>query len=199
MMLIDLMRHGETQMPGRLLGRTDPPLSEAGWRQMERQTAGRSWDIVVASPRQRAQVGAARVAAEHGRTLCVDADWAELDFGAWDGRLVADVRADPATADAFGAFYASPDAAAPPGGEGWSALMDRVARALDRVLAEPAASTALVVTHAGPMRAALALTCAIPFANLWAFSIKPGTRITLRAGRDKTAGLWGEIVEVVQP
>jgi alpha-ribazole phosphatase len=199
MMLIDLMRHGETRTPGRLLGRTDPPLSEAGWRQLERQTAGRSWDVVVASPRQRAEAGGARVAAERGKPLHVDADWAELDFGVWDGRLLADVRADPATADAFTAFYASPDAAAPPGGESWSALIDRVARALDRLLADPAASTALVVTHAGPMRAALALTCAIPFANLWAFSIKPGTRITLRAGRDKTAGLWGEIVEVVQP
>jgi hypothetical protein len=49
------------------------------------------------------------------------------------------------------------------------------------------------------MRAAIALSCAIPFANLWAFCIKPGTRITLRAGRDKTSGLWGEIVEVAQP
>ncbi len=85
-MLIDLLRHGETQMPGRLLGRTDPPLSEAGWRQMERQTAGRSWDVVVASPRRRTEAGAARVAAERGRTLRIDADWAELDFGAWDGR-----------------------------------------------------------------------------------------------------------------
>ena len=57
----------------------------------------------------------------------------------------------------------------------------------------------LVITHAGPMRAALALACGIPFANLWAFKIDPGTRITLRAGRDPGAGLWGEIVEVVQP
>jgi alpha-ribazole phosphatase len=166
---------------------------------MERQTAGRSWDVVIASPRRRAEAGAARVAAERGRSLRVDADWAELDFGAWDGRLPADVRTDPKGADAFAAFYASPDAAAPPGGESWSDLVARVARALDRVLAEPPASTALVVTHAGPMRASHAHTCANPFANLWAFSIKPGTRITLRAGRDKTAGLWGEIVEVVQP
>ena len=77
--------------------------------------------------------------------------------------------------------------------------MARVARALDRILSVPAASGTLVITHAGPMRAALALTCAIPFANLWTFSIKPGTRITLRAGHDKTGALWGEIVEVVQP
>ena len=58
----------------------------------------------------------------------------------------------------------------------------------------------LVVTHAGPMRAALALACGLPFANLWAFKIDPGTRITLR-GRPRSTGgsLWGEIVEVVQP
>jgi alpha-ribazole phosphatase len=199
MMLIDLLRHGETRTPGRLLGRTDPPLSEEGRRQLERQTAGRSWDIVVASPRQRAKTPGARVAEERGMALRVDADWAELDFGDWDGRPLADVRADPDAAEALTAFYASPDALAPPGGESWSALMGRVARALDRLLADPAACTALVVTHAGPMRAALALTCAIPFANLWAFSIEPGTRIRLRAGRDKTSGLWGEIVEIAQP
>ena len=40
MTLIDLLRHGETETPGRLLGRSDPPLSEQGWRQFERQTAG---------------------------------------------------------------------------------------------------------------------------------------------------------------
>jgi alpha-ribazole phosphatase len=199
MMLIDLIRHGETRTPGRLLGRTDPPLSEAGWLQFERQTAGRFWDVLVASPRQRAEAGGARAAAERGKTLRVDADWAELDFGDWDGRLLAELRADPSTVAAFTAFYASPDAPAPPGGESWEALTGRVARALDRLLAGPATSTALVVTHAGPMRAAIALSCAIPFANLWAFSIKPGTRVTLRAGRDKTAGLWGEIVEVAQP
>jgi alpha-ribazole phosphatase len=49
------------------------------------------------------------------------------------------------------------------------------------------------------MRAALALACGLPFANLWAFTINPATRITLRAGRDDHAGLWGEIVEIVQP
>jgi alpha-ribazole phosphatase len=199
MMLIDLVRHGETETPGRLLGRTDPPLSDAGWRQMQQQSAGRPFDVLVASPRGRAEAPARRIAAERAVPLRIDADWAELDFGAWDGREIAQMQAGPDTAAAYAAFYASADAAAPPGGESWSALMERVARALDRVLAAPAASATLIITHAGPMRAALALTCAIPFANLWTFSIKPGTRITLRAGRDRTGALWGEIVEVVQP
>jgi len=39
MMLIDLLRHGETTTPGRLLGRTDPALSATGWGQFARQTA----------------------------------------------------------------------------------------------------------------------------------------------------------------
>jgi hypothetical protein len=29
--------------------------------------------------------------------------------------------------------------------------------------------------------------------------IDPGTRITLRAGRDVAGSVWGEIVEIVQP
>ena len=66
-------------------------------------------------------------------------------------------------------------------------------------LAEAAGGRVLVITHAGPMRAALALACGLPFANLWAFKIDPGTRITLAAGRDPGGSLWGEIVEVVQP
>lgn len=198
MTLIDLVRHGETETPGRLIGRTDPPLSEAGWRQIERQAAGRTWDLVVTSPRRRAQKAAMRLGAARGIQVRVDDDWAELDFGAWDGRVLADMQAEPATAAALAAFYASADAAGPPGGETWSDLKERVARAIDRVLAVPPGATVLVVTHAGPMRAAVALACAIPFANLWTFSIAPGTRISLRAGRDAQAGLWGEIVEVVQ-
>ena len=63
MMLIDLLRHGETETPGRLLGRTDPALSEAGWRQVERQTTNRNWDLIIASPRLRACADCRR----HGR------------------------------------------------------------------------------------------------------------------------------------
>ena len=198
MMLIDLLRHGETETPGRLLGRTDPPLSEHGWRQFERQTRGRTWDLIVASPRLRARAAAECLAGEAGVAWSIDDDWAEIDFGDWDGRELTALRADPATAAALAALYGSPDAPGAPGGESWHDLSARVSCAIDRLLATPA-ERLLVVTHAGPMRAALALACGLPFANLWAFTINPGTRITLRVGRDDHAGIWGEIVEIVQP
>ena len=197
--LLDLVRHGETLTPGRLIGCTDPPLSDRGRVQFARQVAGRSWDGIVASPRVRTRTSAEALAAERGIPLCIDDDWRELDFGDWDGRPLEELHADQATADAFAAFYRDADAPGAPGGESWRMLEARVARAIDRLLTPPVPQSVLVVTHGGPMRAAIAITCALPFANLWTFRIEPGTRITLRIGRDGRAGLWGEIVEVVQP
>ena len=199
MILIDLTRHGETETPGRLLGRTDPALSENGWRQVERQTANRTWDLIVGSPRRRARAAAERLAADRRVTLRFDDDWAELDFGDWDGRLITELRADLSTAEALDALYAAADAGSAPGGESWQDLIARVSDAIQRLLTEAAGGRVLVITHAGPMRAALSLACGLPFANLWAFKIDPGTRITLAVGRDPGGSLWGEIVEVVQP
>lgn len=197
--LLDLVRHGETVTPGHLIGRTDPPLSDRGAAQFSRQVAGRSWDGIIASPRLRTRTSAEALAAERGIALRIDDDWRELDFGDWDGRSLEELHADRTTAEAVAAFYRDADAPGAPGGEDWRMLEGRVARALGRLLTPPAPRSALVVTHGGPMRAAIAITCALPFANLWTFRIEPGTRITLRIGRDGRAGLWGEIVEVVQP
>ena len=197
--LVDLVRHGETVTPGRLIGRSDPALSEHGRAKFMRQAHGRNCDVIVSSPRQRALETARALGVERALPVRVDDDWAELDFGAWDGRLISELRAEDETAAAFTAFYRSADAAPAPGGESWRMLEARVAAALHRLLAEPTPERALIATHGGPIRAALSVVCAIPFANLWTFRIEPGTRITLRVGRDVQAGLWGEIVEVVQP
>jgi alpha-ribazole phosphatase len=199
MPVIDLIRHGETEGAGLLLGHTDRPLSPNGWRQFERQTAGRSWSAVVASPLSRAREPAERLGRERGIAVRIDPDWAELDFGAWDGRALDELKADPETANDLDALYRSAQAPAPPDGESWQVLSGRVARALARVVQEPVASGALVVTHAGPMRAAVALACDIPFERLWALRIDHATRITLRVGNEGGARLWGEIVEIVQP
>jgi alpha-ribazole phosphatase len=199
MPLIDLVRHGETERHGLLLGRTDTPLSIAGWRQIERQTEGRGWGAIVCSPLARAREPAERLALDRNLELRIDADWSELDFGAWDGRPLAELEADPVVAVHLDALYRSPEAPAPPEGESWQALAERIARALHRIVRAPAAERALVVTHAGPIRAAVALACDIPFERLWALKIGHGTRVTLRVESEGGLRLWGEIVEIVQP
>lgn len=198
MPLIDLIRHGEPDHPGLLLGRTDSALSAAGWKQFERQTSGREWSAVVSSPLRRAREPAENLARERHLELAIDADWSELDFGDWDGRPISDLNADGKIAELLAALYRSSQAPGPPNGENWQDLQARIARALDRLVVKRSAANVLVVTHGGPIRAVLNLACAMPFNALWALRIDHGTRVTLRVESSTEASFWGEIVEIVQ-
>jgi alpha-ribazole phosphatase len=198
-MRIDLLRHGTTGRDGYLDGRTDAHLSEIGWQQFKRQTQGGVWPLVVSSPLVRARSAAEDFARQCGCALRIDADWAELDFGRWDGRLRSKIASEPDGAALLDAFYHDPAAFTAPDGEGWIDLQQRVSRALDRLLATSERSAVLVVTHGGAMRAALALVLGWPLQSLWSLRINPGTRVTVEAGRTEDGVLWGEIVEVIQP
>jgi alpha-ribazole phosphatase len=195
MALLDLIRHGETDAPGRLMGRTECALSQKGWSQFERQTADRAFTRIVASPLKRARAAAERLAQARGLTVAIDPDWAEMDFGVWDGSPLKDLHTQHA---GMAEIYQRGDAPAAHGGESWMDLTRRVGKGL-RVLAEESGtSPVLIVTHGGPIRAALSIACDIPFERLWVFKIDYGTRVTLRIGLDDGGRLWGEIVEVAQ-
>jgi alpha-ribazole phosphatase len=101
--------------------------------------------------------------------LTIDPRWRELDFGAWDGQHPRDL--DP---EALARFWADPDAAPPPGGERWSALVARVGAAIP-VLADGT----LVVTHAGAIRAALAMLCGFDARQVWAVALPYAAVVTL--------------------
>ncbi len=197
-MLIDVMRHGSTGRSGFLDGRTDRALVDEGWAQFYAQTAGRGWPRIVTSPLMRARVAAELLAAEARVPLAVDAGWAEYDFGAWDGRARAEIEATADGAAALAAFYADPLAHPPPGGEGWVDFSSRVEEALLRVVRSEAGPV-LVVTHAGPLRLALAIATGIDRSSLWALRISYGTRVRLNAGLGKDGQIWGEIIEIAQP
>ncbi|UFZ04701.1 histidine phosphatase family protein [Bradyrhizobium ontarionense] len=197
-MRIDLLRHGTTGRDGYLDGRTDPPLSDAGWDQFRRQTQGGIWRRVVSSPRARARAAAEDYARRTGCALDIDADWSELDFGRWEGRKRSDIAAEPGGAALLDAFHADPAASAPDG-ESWADLQQRVARALDRILARPEPAPVLVVAHGGAIRAALSHLLGWPLHQLWSLRIHPGTRIMLAAGQGGDGAPWGEIVEIIQP
>jgi alpha-ribazole phosphatase len=198
-MRIDLLRHGTTGRDGFLDGRTDPLLSEAGWQQFAKQTKDGAWPLVVSSPLARARLAAEEYARRAGCGLRVEADWAELDFGQWDGRARTEIAAEPEGAALLDSFYANPAAFAAPGGERWIGLQQRVSIALDRLLATTELAPVLVVTHGGAIRAALAQLLGWPLQSLWSLRIDPATRIRLEAGRSTDGARWGEIVEIIQP
>jgi alpha-ribazole phosphatase len=196
-MIADLLRHGSTGRDGHLDGLTDHGMSAAGWAAVRAQTAGRHWPLIVASPRRRTREPAAALAGERAVPLRLDDDWAELDFGRWDGRARAGIEAEPGGGAALAAFYADPAAHTPPGGEPWEAFAARIGRALRTLLAVE--GPVLVVTHAGPIRLALAMACGFPFDRLWALRIAPATRVRLAVEEAPGGGLAGQIVEIAQP
>jgi alpha-ribazole phosphatase len=198
-MLIDLLRHGATGRDGYLDGRTDHALSAEGWAQFKSQTADRSWPTIVTSPLRRAREAAEGLAGARNLALRIDNDWAELDFGVWDGRRKSELEADAAIHAALAAFYRDPSTNPPPGGESWPSFEMRIGRALGRLVHAANPGPALVVTHAGPVRLALSLVCGLPLDRLWALRIGFGTRIRLNFEVAANERFWGEIVEISQP
>lgn len=191
MTVVDFLRHGETEMPEALIGRTDASLSAAGRASVARQIRGRTWSAIITSPLRRA-LETARIAAS-GTAVETDADWREIDFGDWDGRLRSDLADDARLT----AFFSDPEANPPPSGETMKAVRARVASALERVAAQ-GGGPVLVVAHGGSIRMALSILLGISLERLWAIRISCATLIRVELGSDPVHGLWGQIVEIAQ-
>lgn len=153
----------------------------------------------MASPPRRTREAAELLAKERNVDLRLDVDWAELDFGAWDGCSKAEIERNSHGQAALAAFYRDPSANLPPGGEPWTSFEARIARALGRLARHAGRESILVVTHAGPIRLALSQSCGLSFDGLWALRIGYGTRIRLHLQTGPNKQVWGEIVEISQP
>jgi ribonuclease H / adenosylcobalamin/alpha-ribazole phosphatase len=149
-----LVRHGQTEMSvqGRFAGRGDIPLTAVGVQQaaaVAKRLAGRGVDLVVSSPLSRAADTATAIATAATVPMVVDDNLAETDFGAWDGLTFATVMARwPAE---LAAWQGDADIA-PPGGESFAAVAGRVNEALDRLLADHAGQSIVVVSHVTPIK-----------------------------------------------
>ena len=156
---IAFARHGETAWTGnRFTGQSDLPLTDHGRASAETLAVrvARSGvledpaSVIVASPLRRARETAAIVAKAVDRPVHAEARWMEAGFGSVEG-LTFDEGS--AAWPAVFARLAAGDAAIDwPGGETWLALHQRVAAALDDVLARDV--PVLVVGHGIAMYAA---------------------------------------------
>lgn len=184
--LLHLLRHGEPEQTGRFMGRTDCAPTAAGISNCLDQVSDIEVDVLISSDLSRTAQPAWAIARAKTLSVAIDPRWRELDFGDWDGLSNSEI--DGA---ALGRFWDDPDASPPPNGERWSALTDRIGRAI----ADLAPRSTLVVTHGGAMRAALSLLCGFDQRQIWAFDLPYASLLTLKVwpGDRPSAqiiGLW---------
>ena len=155
-MMLLLVRHGETEAnrAGRYLGRTDQPLTAHGRAQVSRlaELLPRP-DVIVASPLRRA----VDTAKQFGGPVEVDERWIELDYGPYELHPVGGVPAE------LSARWGTDPEFAPPGVETFASLAARVRGACEDLITRSGSSVVVVVSHVGPIKAAIA----------WALGIEP--------------------------
>jgi broad specificity phosphatase PhoE len=157
-----LVRHGETDWnrERRFQGRADQPLNEAG-RDQARALAKLLHDEPVSalytSPLRRASETAEILAETFGlQAKPLDA-LLEIDVGAWEGLTIDEVRAmHPEQADED--WRSGWD-----DGETYEELSKRVVPALMELGLKHEGNQVLAVTHAGPLRAAIAASMRLSY------------------------------------
>lgn len=182
-MILDLLRHGETELGGGFRGSLDDALTETGWAQMQAAVGGGGpWERLVSSPLQRCAHFAERLARELDLPLALEPGMQELHFGDWEGRSAAELMVDHE--HALGQFWNDPYGFTPPNGEAVEAFSARILEALARLHRAHAGERVLLVTHGGVMRLLLARARGLPREQLLQVQVGHGAMHRLQVDGD---------------
>jgi probable phosphomutase (TIGR03848 family) len=152
-----LVRHAVTAQTGPLLSGRTPgiDLSDTG-REQAKALGERLADlpvaVVYASPIERTTQTAEAVAEHHGLTVQELPGVIEADYGEWTGGTLNDL----AKTDLWKTVQRAPSRARFPGGESLAEMQSRMVTALEAVVAEHPGELVVVVSHADPIKAAIA-------------------------------------------
>lgn len=152
-----LVRHGRTSTTGSVLPGRAPGLhlADAGRAQADHaaeRIASLPVDAVYASPLERARETAAPIAKATGRRVRTARGLLECDFGDWTGAKLARLR----TLAAWEAVQRSPSTFRFPGGESFAEMQLRIWSEIGRLVAAHRGATIVAVSHADPIKAAVA-------------------------------------------
>jgi len=172
-----LVRHGHVEgiSPPRFRGRTELPLTEHGLRQAAATRDFLSLFVrpaaLYASPLSRCIRTAEVLGQPHGCVPQPLPAFADIDYGAWQGRTFDDVRAS--APDAFAQWFQAPHLAAIPGAETLYDVAVRVAGVLRMIVSRHQGETVLLVGHDSVNRIFLLLAMELPICRYWLFRQSP--------------------------
>jgi broad specificity phosphatase PhoE len=157
------VRHAPVAHDGRIYGQSDLSCDCSGtaaFAGLAAQLPRRA--VWVASNLRRTHETAAAIirarlpgpAAIAGPEILAVADLAEQNFGDWQGLTYEELNR--MRNGAFHRFWHAPAHETPPGGESFGAVIERVSRAIRRLVEAYAGRDVIAVAHGGTIRAALA-------------------------------------------
>ena len=152
-----LVRHAVTEQTGPMLTGRAPgvDLSDDGRRQAKalgERLAEIPVAAVYASPIERTAQTAEAIAIHHGVDVGELPGVIEADYGEWTGGKLADL----AKTELWKTVQRAPSRARFPGGESLAEMQGRMVTALEAVVADHAGEVVVVVSHADPIKAAIA-------------------------------------------
>lgn len=160
--LVLLVRHGQTPTTGKVLPGRAPGLrlAEAGRAQAEAaaeriaalQTEDRRIAAVYASPLERTQETAEPIARALGLRVRRAKGLLEADFGEWTGGELKKLTKLPE----WRTVQRNPSGFRFPGGESFTEMQVRICSELDRLRREHLGGVVVAVSHADPIKAAVA-------------------------------------------
>jgi probable phosphoglycerate mutase len=159
-----LVRHGVTATTGKILPGRAPGLhlSDEGRTQAE-AAAKRIAPIervaaIYSSPLERARETALAIARARRMPVRIDRGLLECDFGEWTGARLDRLRKRPE----WDVIQRHPSAFRFPGGESFVELQARITGALARLVAQHPGRIVVAVSHADPIKAAVAHALGMP-------------------------------------
>ena len=156
--LVLLVRHGQTPTTGKVLPGRAPGLhladvgTQQAQRAAERIAELKTVDAIYASPLERARETAAPIASARGMKVQIDKGLLECDFGDWTGAELKKLMKLPE----WGTVQRAPSTFTFPGGESFNAMQTRMVTAIDRLRVAHAGGVIVCVSHADPIKAAVA-------------------------------------------
>ncbi|HEX2851446.1 MAG TPA: MSMEG_4193 family putative phosphomutase [Acidimicrobiales bacterium] len=155
---VHFVRHGKTPTTGSVLpGRAKGlHLADEGRQQAEavaeRLSAIKKVDAVYASPLERTRETAAPIAKRLGLRVAIERGLLECDFGDWTGRKLKELAKLPewTTVQRYPSGFRFPN------GESFAEMQARITGTIGSLVARHPGGAVVVVSHADPIKAAIA-------------------------------------------
>ncbi len=182
--LVLLVRHGQTPTTGKVLpGRAAGlHLSDAGRAQAEAAAAAvatlRRVDAIYSSPLERARETAAPIAATRGLEVATDPGLLDLDVGDWTGDELKQAARRPE----WKVVQRYPSGFRFPGGESFTELQARIVGTIEGLVAAHRGGTIVAVSHADPIKLALAHALGAHIDTFQRISIAPASITSVAYG-----------------